>query len=83
MPKLLRLALAVTLAVTAAVLLALGSAPMLCTSAVASGLVTEDGRPLLWKNRDTGNRDNEIVHFAATESAHAFVAVCNAGQTSS
>ncbi len=55
---------------------------VLCTSAVASGIVTVDGRPLLWKNRDTSRRDNEIVHFAATDGAFAFVAVCNAGQTS-
>ncbi len=57
-------------------------ATVLCTSAVASGAVTADGRPLLWKNRDTSRRDNEIVHFAATDGAFAFVAVCNAGQTS-
>lgn len=38
-----------------AVLVFLGSAGPLsaCTSAVISGKVTPDGRPLLWKNRDT------------------------------
>jgi len=30
-----------------------------CTTGVASGLATPDGRPLLWKNRDVGNTDQE------------------------
>ena len=31
-----------------------------CTSAVVSGKVTPDGRPLLWKNRDTDFMQNHI-----------------------
>ena len=34
-----------------------------CTVGVASGKATTDGRPLLWKNRDTNSRDNEVVYF--------------------
>lgn len=30
-----------------------------CTTGVASGLATPDSRPLLWKNRDCGNTDQE------------------------
>lgn len=33
-----------------------------CTSAVISGKVTPDGRPLLWKNRDTDFRLNHMAY---------------------
>ncbi|MEQ9412020.1 MAG: carcinine hydrolase/isopenicillin-N N-acyltransferase family protein [Fuerstiella sp.] len=36
-----------------------------CTTAVISGRVTSDGRPLLWKNRDYSSAPhNEVVHLA-------------------
>jgi len=34
-----------------------------CTVAVISGKVTPDGRPLMWKNRDTSSLDNKIGYF--------------------
>ena len=34
-----------------------------CTTGVFSGKSTEDGRPLLWKHRDTGFLQNKIVFF--------------------
>ena len=34
-----------------------------CTTAVLSGRCTPDGRPLLWKNRDTGHLQNRLVFF--------------------
>ena len=34
-----------------------------CTSAIVSGKVTSDGRPLMWKNRDTSNLNNCVRHF--------------------
>ena len=34
-----------------------------CTTGVFSGKSTEDGRPLLWKHRDTGFFQNKIVFF--------------------
>lgn len=37
-----------------------------CTSAVVSGRVTKDGKPLLWKHRDTGTEQNHIRHFKGT-----------------
>ena len=36
-----------------------------CTSAVVSGKVTPDGRPLLWKNRDTDFMQNHIDYLEA------------------
>ncbi|WP_166825631.1 C45 family peptidase [Thalassoroseus pseudoceratinae] len=34
-----------------------------CTIAVVSGRVTPDQRPLLWKNRDTSTRENDVRYF--------------------
>jgi hypothetical protein len=34
-----------------------------CTNAIVSGKVTADGRPLLWKNRDTSFLQNKIMYF--------------------
>ncbi len=36
---------------------------MYCTTAVISGKATEDGRPMLWKNRDTWSLNNKIMIF--------------------
>jgi len=47
-----------------------------CTIAAVSGAATVDGRPLLWKNRDTDSRDNEVVYF--DESPHDFLGLVNA-----
>jgi hypothetical protein len=33
-----------------------------CTSAVVSGRATRDGRPILWKQRDTGALENKLVY---------------------
>ncbi|MEW4565452.1 carcinine hydrolase/isopenicillin-N N-acyltransferase family protein [Bremerella sp. JC770] len=55
---------------------------MACTTAVISGKVTPDGRPLLWKNRDTRNgRHNEVAKI--TGGKYEAVAVVNAGQRGS
>ncbi|MBS1271466.1 MAG: hypothetical protein MAGBODY4_00597 [Candidatus Marinimicrobia bacterium] len=34
-----------------------------CTVAVISREATPDGRPLLWKNRDSSHRDNAIQYY--------------------
>ena len=34
-----------------------------CTTAVISGKATKDGRPMLWKNRDTWAVNNKIMIF--------------------
>ncbi len=46
-----------------------------CTSAVISGKITPDGRPLLWKNRDTGFEQNAVKYF--TSGKYPFVGVVN------
>lgn len=44
--------------------LSLGELPLIpCTVAVISGKATPDGRPLMWKNRDTSSLDSKIVFF--------------------
>ena len=35
-----------------------------CTSAIITGKVTPDGRPLLWKHRDTGQEQNRMAWFS-------------------
>jgi len=34
-----------------------------CTLAVISGKASANGRPLMWKNRDTSDPNNKLVHF--------------------
>lgn len=34
-----------------------------CTSAIFTGKVTADGRPILWKHRDTGEDNNRVEFF--------------------
>jgi len=52
-----------------------------CTTAVISGKVTHDGRPILWKNRDTSFRHNEVVLFE--DGKYRVLAVVNAGSRKS
>jgi len=50
-----------------------------CTIGVAAGSATTDGRPLLWKTRDTNAFDNEVVY--STSLTYKYVAVITAGQS--
>lgn len=50
-----------------------------CTSAVVSGRGTADGRPLLWKQRDTGNLETKLV--SDTGGRFAFVGVHDLADT--
>ncbi|MCP4725018.1 MAG: hypothetical protein GY863_08285 [bacterium] len=53
-----------------------------CTVGVASGRATPDGRPMIWKTRDSGgNNDNEVVFN--TGGKYKYIAVFNAGNTTS
>ena len=52
-----------------------------CTSAVVSGRVTPDGRPLLWKLRDASDLNNRIVHFEAEGGKLEFVGLVNGVDT--
>lgn len=70
-------------AVIAAVAALLSAAvpSMACTSVIVSGKATQDGRPLMWKNRDTRAKENYIKHFPAVNGNYSFTAVVNAGTT--
>lgn len=49
-----------------------------CTSAIFTGKCTPDGRPLLWKHRDTGALENRIEHFpAGKERKYSFIGLVN------
>lgn len=52
-----------------------------CTSAVVSGRVTPDGRPLLWKHRDASDLNNRIVRFDAVKGQFSFVGLVNGTDT--
>lgn len=52
-----------------------------CTTAVVSGSATVDGRPLLWKNRDTDASDNEVVYFSG--GTYDVVGIVTAGSNTS
>lgn len=50
-----------------------------CTSVIVSGKATPDGRPLMWKNRDTGAKGNYVRFFPAADWKYSFTAVVNEG----
>ena len=50
-----------------------------CTIGVASGRATVDGRPMIWKTRDTNIKDNKVVYNDACQ--YKFVGVINAGDS--
>jgi len=60
-------------------LAAAGVAQEECTVAVVSGSATSDGRPLLWKNRDSSSRENSVCFFKGPR--YDFVGVINSGDT--
>ena len=33
-----------------------------CTTAIVTGKATKDGRPIIWKQRDTGKNENKLVY---------------------
>lgn len=58
--------------------LALMLAPLVseaCTAVIVSGAKTADGRPLMWKNRDTDCLDNSVRHFKGEK--YSFVGLVN------
>ena len=46
-----------------------------CTSAIISGKVTPDGRPLMWKHRDTGEENNRVDYIKGLK--YNFIALIN------
>lgn len=65
-----------TLAIGLAGLLASYDA-VACTTAIVSAGASETGRPLLWKQRDTGNPFNTAVFICATDSSLAYTGIFN------
>ncbi len=58
---------------------AMAAAQEECTVAVISGTATADGRPLLWKNRDSSTRENAAHFFHGPR--YDFIGVINSGDT--
>jgi hypothetical protein len=50
-----------------------------CTIAVLSGNATADGRPILWKNRDSGYLNNELAYF--DDGRYPYITIINAGDS--
>lgn len=50
-----------------------------CTSVIISGKVTESGKPLMLKHRDTGNIDNRIDYFRGP--VYSFIGLVNSSST--
>lgn len=49
-----------------------------CTSAIVSGRLTANGRPLLWKHRDTNDQNNRIERIPARDGKLEYVALFDA-----
>lgn len=60
--------------------LACAGAAWACSSAVVSGSATADGRPLLWKHRDTKDLENDLRYFRG--SKHDFIGLVDTKDTS-
>lgn len=62
-----------------------------CTSIIVSGKYTADGRPIMWKHRDTSSENNKLIYFSGqkfdyiglvsteTESKSVWMGMNNAG----
>ena len=60
-------------------LLTLAYTDFACTTAVVSGKYTVDGRPLLWKNRETNALNNKIVELS--DGKYKYVGLANSIDT--
>ena len=49
-----------------------------CTSAIVSGKLTANGRPLMWKNRDTNDLNNRVERIPRHDGLMEFVALFDA-----
>ena len=50
-----------------------------CTTAILSGKHTPDGRPVMWKHRDTGHLDNKLMYFA--DGRYNYIGLINSEDT--
>jgi hypothetical protein len=55
--------------------LAISEKSIACTSAIITDKVTPDGRPLLWKHRDTGFENNRMVY--AQGAKYSYIGLVN------
>ncbi|MFO7852146.1 MAG: carcinine hydrolase/isopenicillin-N N-acyltransferase family protein [Bacteroidota bacterium] len=49
-----------------------------CTSVIISGKYTSDGRPIMWKHRDTSNENNKLVYVGSGK--YEYIAMVNVGE---
>ena len=49
-----------------------------CTSVIISGKASADGRPLMWKHRDTGFLDNRLEYFNGEK--YSFIGLVNSSE---
>ena len=59
--------------------LAFGEKSVACTSAIITGKATPDGRPLMWKHRDTDTEDNRIVFSKGAK--YSYIGLVNSKDT--
>lgn len=52
-----------------------------CTSMIVSARASADGRPMLWKHRDTGTEHNFIERVPARDGQYGYVALFNGGDS--
>lgn len=52
-----------------------------CTSAIVAASRSASGRPILWKNRDTGADNNFLARVEPTDSTFGFIGLFNAGDS--
>ncbi len=52
-----------------------------CTSMIVGSKASKNGRPLLWKNRDTGTLQNFVERIPAKDGTFGYVALFNAGDS--
>jgi hypothetical protein len=51
-----------------------------CTTVIVSPAASAEGRPMLWKNRDTGFLSNKVIYVS--EKPYNYIALVNAKETS-
>lgn len=65
-----------------AMALAVAAVPALaCTSMIIGPKASKTGRPMLWKNRDTGTVENFVERIAAKDGDLGYAALFNAGDS--
>ena len=62
-------------------LMVVAGVAMACTSAIVSAEASKNGRPLLWKHRDTGTEHNFVERVPAHNGNFAYVALYNGGDS--